>query len=73
MAGVGSTFLAMASDRPWPKMWLGALSDPEESMSLSELLALIVPLVTVQLGLVVFALRDRVNPERRVKGGNKFV
>ena len=37
------------------------------------LIALLAPLVIIQLGLLVFALRDLLNPERKVKGGNKLV
>lgn len=37
------------------------------------LLALLLPLVAVQLGLLVYALLDLVKPGRRVRGGNKAV
>ncbi len=37
------------------------------------LIALLAPLVIIQLGLLVFALRDLLDPERKVKGGNKLV
>ena len=40
---------------------------------MSDILLLIVPLAVIQLALLGFALRDLVNPERRVKGGNKLV
>jgi len=36
------------------------------------LIALIVPLVALQLALIILALRDLVRPERRVRGGNKL-
>jgi hypothetical protein len=42
-------------------------------MTLQELLPLIIPLVVIQLVLVVIALRDLVQPDRRVRGGNKAV
>ncbi len=42
-------------------------------MELGELLALLVPVVLIQLGLIAFALKDLASPERRVKGGNKLV
>ena len=42
-------------------------------MELSEILPLLIPLAVIQLALLGFALRDLLNPERRVKGGNKLV
>ena len=42
-------------------------------MELGEILPLLIPLAVVQLALLGFALRDLLNPERRVKGGNKLV
>lgn len=44
---------------------------PEPDLQL--LLALLVPLIAVQVTLVVLALRDLTRPERRVRGGNKWV
>lgn len=41
-------------------------------MELSEILPLLIPLVVIQLALIGFALRDLMDPERRVKGGNKL-
>ena len=37
------------------------------------ILLLILPIVVIQLALVGFALRDLLNSERRVKGGNKLI
>ena len=37
------------------------------------LIALLAPLVIIQLGLLIFTLKDLLNPERKVKGGNKLV
>jgi Phospholipase_D-nuclease N-terminal len=34
-------------------------------------LAILVPLVLVQITLIVLAVRDLLRPERRVRGGNK--
>ena len=45
----------------------------EEHMELGEVLALLIPLVVIQLALLGFALRDFLNPERRVRGSNKIV
>ena len=36
-------------------------------MELSEILPLLIPLAVIQLALLGFALRDLLNPERRVK------
>jgi uncharacterized Tic20 family protein len=37
------------------------------------LLAVLVPLVVIQLGLLIWALYDLTRPDRRVKGGSKVV
>lgn len=42
-------------------------------MTIEELLPLIIPLVVIQLVLMGLALRDLVQPDRRVKGDNKVV
>ncbi|HXM58476.1 MAG TPA: PLD nuclease N-terminal domain-containing protein [Candidatus Dormibacteraeota bacterium] len=42
-------------------------------MSNGQLIALVLPLVALQLGLMIFALRDLLRPERQVAGGNKVV
>ena len=34
---------------------------------------LLAPVLLIQIALLYFALRDLMNPERRVKGGNKLV
>jgi hypothetical protein len=36
-------------------------------------LALVLPIVAIQIALIVLALRDLLRPERRVIGGNKLV
>ena len=38
-----------------------------------ELLAIILPLIAVQVVLIVVALRDLMRPERRVRGNSKLV
>lgn len=38
-----------------------------------QLVAILVPLIAVQLALMIVALRDLVRPERRVRGGPKWV
>ena len=42
-------------------------------METSEVLLLLAPLLVVQLALLVLALKDLLNPDRRVKGDNKLV
>jgi hypothetical protein len=42
-------------------------------MTLEEALPLVLPLIILQLILIVVALWDLTRPERRVKGGNKWV
>ena len=37
------------------------------------LLAVLIPILLIQLGLLVFALYDLTRPTRRVKGGSKVV
>lgn len=42
-------------------------------MTLEQVLPLLIPLVVVQLTLMVIALRDLVQQDRRVKGGDKRI
>jgi hypothetical protein len=42
-------------------------------MDQSQILLLLTPILLVQLGLLVFALRDLLRPERRVRGDSKLV
>jgi hypothetical protein len=42
-------------------------------MSLAEILPFLVPLIVLQLVLVAVGLYDLTRPERRVKGGSKWV
>jgi hypothetical protein len=42
-------------------------------MSNGQLIALVLPLLALQLGLMIFALRDLLRPDRQVIGGNKVV
>ena len=42
-------------------------------MDIGQTLLLLIPILVIQLGLLVFALRDLLNSERRVRGGNKVV
>jgi hypothetical protein len=39
----------------------------------SQLLMLIVPILLIQLGLIVLALRDLLRPERQVRGDSKLL
>ena len=42
-------------------------------MTLEEILPLVLPLVLLQIALIVLALRDLANPERRVRGDSKLM
>lgn len=42
-------------------------------MDTQAVIAIVAPLVLLQLGLAVLALRDLLRPERRVKGPSKLV
>ena len=42
-------------------------------MTLEQVLPLLIPLVVIQLTLMVIALRDLVQQDRRVKGGDKRI
>lgn len=43
------------------------------NLSTTQIVLLILPIVAVELGLILFAIRDLVKPERQVRGGNKVV
>jgi len=43
------------------------------NLSTTQIVLLILPIVVVELGLILFAIRDLLRPERRVRGGNKMV
>jgi hypothetical protein len=43
------------------------------NLEMGSLLALLVPILAIQLGLLAFALYDLTRPDRRVKGGSKVV
>ncbi len=43
------------------------------NLSTIQVVLLILPIVAVELGLILFAIRDLLKPERRVRGGNKVV
>ena len=42
-------------------------------MSQTTILLLILPIVILEIALIVFALRDLVRPERRVRGDSKLL
>ena len=42
-------------------------------MNDSTLLLLLTPLIVIQVGLIIFALRDLLRPERKVKGDSKLM
>jgi hypothetical protein len=39
----------------------------------STVLLLLTPLIIIQLGLIIFALHDLIQPERKVKGDSKLM
>ncbi|HET8784539.1 MAG TPA: PLD nuclease N-terminal domain-containing protein [Candidatus Limnocylindrales bacterium] len=39
----------------------------------SRILLLVLPIIAIQLGLIVLALRDLLRPERQVRGGSKLL
>jgi hypothetical protein len=42
-------------------------------MTAGELLLLLTPVIVIELVLIVFALRDLLRPERRVRGNSKLL
>lgn len=42
-------------------------------MSDTQVLLLVLPIALIQIGLIVFALRDLTHPERKVRGDKKLV
>ena len=42
-------------------------------MTDSQLLLLLLPVILIELGLILFALRDLLRPERRVRGDSKLM
>lgn len=42
-------------------------------MTETQVLLLVLPIVIVEIGLIVFALRDLLRPERRVRGESKLM
>jgi hypothetical protein len=59
------------SDRP-ALPWRGTLAAMAE-LKTEQILALLAPIVIIQLGLMIAALIDLEREERRVRGGNKLV
>jgi hypothetical protein len=46
---------------------------PDPPMTTEQVILLITPILVIQLALIVFALRDLLRPDRRVRGDNKLV
>ncbi len=42
-------------------------------MTTGQLLLLLTPVILIEVGLIVFALRDLLRPERRVRGSSKLL
>ena len=47
--------------------------DVEEALSETQILLLVLPIVVIEIGLIVYALRDLLRPERRVRGESKLM
>ena len=45
----------------------------DDRMSDSQILLLVLPILIVEIALIVFALRDLLRPERRVRGDSKLL
>jgi hypothetical protein len=42
-------------------------------VSQTQILLLLLPVILIEIGLIVFALRDLLRPERRVRGNSKLL
>ncbi len=42
-------------------------------MTTEQILLLVTPVILIELGLIIFALRDLLKPERRVRGDSKLM
>ena len=42
-------------------------------MNTTQIILLALPLIVIELGLLIFALRDLLKPERRVRGDSKLM
>ena len=51
----------------------GRIVSPMADLKTEQIIALLAPIILIQLGLMVFALLDLEKEERRVRGGNKLV
>jgi hypothetical protein len=58
---------------PFGRMLGPSPHDRRIRMTLEQILPLLIPLVVIQLTLMVIALRDLVQQDRRVKGGDKRI
>jgi len=47
--------------------------DVDDPMSETQILLLLLPIVLIEIGLIVYALRDLLRPERRVRGDSKLM
>ncbi len=42
-------------------------------MTQTQILLLLLPVIVIEIGLIVYALRDLIRPERRVRGDSKLM
>jgi Phospholipase_D-nuclease N-terminal len=61
------------TNRAFGEAVAGLPSAAMADLKLEQIVALLVPIVLIQLGLMLFALIDLEREERRVRGGNKIV
>ena len=47
--------------------------DADDPMNQTQILLLVLPIVLIEVGLIVYALRDLLRPERRVRGDSKLM
>ena len=65
--GIGATTTVGAPVERWTH------DDVEGSVTDTQLLLLLLPVILIEIGLIIFALRDLLRPERTVRGESKLM
>ena len=65
--GVGATTTDGAPVDRWTH------DDVEELVTQTQILLLLLPVILIEIGLIIFALRDLLRPERTVRGESKLM
>ena len=65
--GVGATTTDGAPVERWTH------DDVEERVTQTQILLLLLPIILIEIGLIIFALRDLLRPERAVRGESKLM